>query len=125
MTSDSAPANREQLLGKLRRSNEMSITVIGRNTRRKLSTLVWFVLDNQKRVILVPMHGSNTEWFKNLAKDPQIELSLDAISMPFRATIVRDPKKVEKVLDMFRAKYRSMWSESYYTTRDIYVEVSL
>ena len=101
----------------------MSITVTGRKTKRKLSTPVWFVLDKQGRVILVPMHGPNTGWFKNLVKDPRIELRVDGIPMSFRATIVRDSDKVEEVLDMFRAKYRSMWSESYYTKRDVYVEV--
>jgi deazaflavin-dependent oxidoreductase (nitroreductase family) len=103
----------------------MSITVTGRNTKRKLSTPVWFVLDDQNRVILVPVHGSNTEWFKNLAKDPRIELSIDQVTMSFSATIVRDSNRVEEVLDKFRTKYGSMWSESYYATRDVYVEVPL
>jgi hypothetical protein len=116
------PAIREDLLDRLKRSSEVSITVTGRKTKKKFSTQVWFVLNGEK-VMLVPMKGSESEWLKDLAKDPQIELRVDKISIPFRATIVRDSDKVERVLDEFRAKYKSMWSESYYSKRDVYVEV--
>jgi len=71
------------------------------------------------------MKGSENNWFKDLAKDPQIGLSVDEISVPSKAALVRDSDRVEKVLDKFRAKYKSMWSESYYTKRDVYVEVPL
>ena len=121
----SQPAQREKFLSKLRQSNEVNITVTGRKTRKRFSTPVWFVLDAQENVILVPMKGSDNDWFKDLVKDPQIELGVDEIVIPFKATIVRDSDEVEEVLDKFRAKYRSMWSESYYAKRDVYVEVSV
>lgn len=98
------------------------MTVRGRITKRKFSTPVWFVLDGGK-VILVPIKGSESDWFKNLKKDPSIELGLDEITLPSKATLVNDSTQVKKVLDMFRAKYKSEWSESYYIKRDVYVEV--
>jgi deazaflavin-dependent oxidoreductase (nitroreductase family) len=116
--------SRRSLLDRLKHSNEVNITVTGRKTKKKFSTPVWFVLDGEK-IILVPMKGSDNEWYKDLAKDPQIELGVDDATTPFKATLVRDSAKVEKVLDGFRAKYKSMWSESYYTKRDVYVEVPL
>jgi deazaflavin-dependent oxidoreductase (nitroreductase family) len=116
--------SRGTLLDRLKHSNEVRITVTGRRTKKKFSTPVWFVLDGEK-VILVPMKGSDNEWFKDLAKEPQIELGVDNTTIPSKATLVRDSTKVEKVLDRFREKYRSMWSESYYIKRDAYVEVPL
>ena len=101
----------------------MKITVTGRKTKKKFSTPVWFVLDGEEKVILVPTKGSDNDWFKDLVKDPRIELSIDEISIPSNATLVRDSNQVKKVLDKFRAKYKSMWSESYYTKRDVCVEV--
>ena len=106
----------------MKHSDEVTITVTGRRTKRKFSTPVWFVLDREK-VILVPMKGSDNEWYKDLAEWPQIELGVDDITIPFKATLIRGPTRVEKVLDGFRTKYKSMWSESYYTKRDAYVEV--
>ena len=121
MTSDS-PAGREELLDRLKESREVKITVTGRKTKKRFSNPVWFVLDGE-RVVIVPTKGSDNNWFKNLVQTPQIELSAGGISAPFNASIVRDHKQVEKVIDKLRAKYRPMWSEAYYTKRDVYVEV--
>jgi hypothetical protein len=102
----------------------VSIIYSGRKTKREFSTPVWFVL-NEETVMLVPMKGSDTDWFKNLEKDTQIKLRVDGIEIASRATLLRGSKRVEKVLDKFRTKYKSMWSESYYTKRDVYVEVTV
>ncbi len=96
--------------------------VTGRKTKKEFTTPVWFVLEGRK-VVLVPMKGSDNHWFKNLVKNPWIRLGVGTTSIDSKATIMRDPGQVEKVLDEFRVKYRSMWSESYYTKRDVYVEV--
>ena len=103
--------SRRSLLDRLKISNEVSITVTGRKTGKRFSAPVWFVLDREK-VILVPMKGSDNEWYKDLVKDPQIELGVGDTTIPFKATLVRDPNSVERVLDRFREKYKSMWSES-------------
>jgi deazaflavin-dependent oxidoreductase (nitroreductase family) len=114
--------SRRSLLDRLKRSTEVNITVIGRRTKKRFSAPVWYVLDGEK-VVLVPMKGSDNNWFKDLENNPQIELSAGGIAIPLKATLVRDSDRVEKVLDRFRAKYRSIWSESYYVKRDVYVEV--
>jgi len=122
LTSDYIPANRQELLNRLKESKEVNITVTGRKTKRRFSTPVWFVVDGD-RIAIVPTKGSDNNWFKNLVQTPNIELSAGGISAPFSASIVRDSKQVEKVIDKLRAKYRHMWSEAYYTKRDVYVEV--
>ena len=76
-------------------------------------------------MLLVPTKGSDNDWFKNLAENAQIELGVDGTAIKSEARLVRDPKRVEMILDEFRGKYRSMWSESYYTKRDVCVEVPL
>jgi hypothetical protein len=102
----------------------VNITVTGRKTKKRFSTPVWFVLDGE-RVAIVPMKGSDNNWFKNLVQSHQIELSAGGISALYKTSIVRDPRQVQEVIDKLRAKYRSMWSEAYYTKRDVYVEVSV
>jgi F420H(2)-dependent quinone reductase len=119
------PAQRENFLKKLKQSSEVNIRVTGRKTKRKFSTPVWFVLneEEEKKVILVPTMGSDNNWFKNLAKDPQIELSVGGEVITSKATIVRDSNQVGKAIDKLRVKYKPMWSESYYTKRDVCVEI--
>jgi hypothetical protein len=116
------PVNRKDFLSRLKQSSEVRITVRARISKRYVSAPVWFAVDGGKAV-LVPMKGSDSNWFKDLKKDPHIELNVGDMTIPLKANLVRNPKQVEKVLDKFRAKYRSTWSESYYTKRDVYVEV--
>jgi F420H(2)-dependent quinone reductase len=119
-----ASASRKDFLDRLKQSSEVKITVIGRKTKKRFSIPVWFALDGSK-VVLVPMKGSDNNWYKDLEKDPQIELSVDNIVIPSRATLVRDPNQTNKAIEKLRAKYKSMWSESYYTKRDVSVEITM
>ena len=120
----SRPSDREALLEKLQHSSEVEITVTGRKTNRKLSTPVWFTIEGRK-VLIVPTKGSENQWFKNLLKNPLMELRAGGISVSARASISRDSKKAERVVGELRKKYRSMWSDSYYTKRDSCAEVEL
>lgn len=114
--------NRKDLVDRLKRSSEVDITVVGRATKKRFSTPVWFVLERD-RVLLLPIKGSGSNWLKNLVKDPLIEIGVGDTRRTSKATIITDPERLNAVFDKFRAKYGSMWSESYYTTRDVYVEV--
>ena len=114
-------SQRESFLGKLKQTGELTITVTGRKTKRKFSTPVWFAMEGQ-RILLVPVKGSDSNWFKNLEKNPEIELSVDDAKISSKANLVSDPANVKKILEKFRAKYKSQWSE-YYSKQDVYVEV--
>lgn len=116
--------NREKFLNELKRSGEVNITVTGRKTKKKLSTPVWFVLEGEK-VMLVPMKGSDSNWFKNLVNNQQIELGINDDAITCNARIVRNSDQTKQVIDRLRTKYKSEWAESYYTKRDAYVQVSM
>ena len=116
--------SRDDFLNRLKRSNEVEITVTGRKSKKRFSTPVWFVVEG-RRVVIVPTKGSDNNWFKNVTKDPKIELSAGGISIPVRATVVKDAGQVTKVVDELKTKYKSMWSDSYYSKRDVCVEVTL
>ena len=115
---------REIFLNKLKRTGELQITVTGRKTKKKFSAPVWFVLDgDNKRATIVPVKGADSNWFKNLAKDPSIELAVDDSTISSKASLVRDSNQTKQVIEKLKAKYKSEWSESYYTKRDAFVEV--
>jgi hypothetical protein len=48
--------------------------VIGRKSGRTISIPVWFVLEGEK-LYLLPVQGSNTQWYKNVLRNPQIALA--------------------------------------------------
>jgi deazaflavin-dependent oxidoreductase (nitroreductase family) len=120
----SSSNSRGDFLDKPKESSEVRITVTGRKTMKKFSTPVWFVLEGRK-VILVPTMGSDNNWFKDLMKDPRIELGVGKSAIASEATVLRDPDQAEKAIGKFRAKYKSMRSDSYSTKRDVCVEVSM
>jgi nitroimidazol reductase NimA-like FMN-containing flavoprotein (pyridoxamine 5'-phosphate oxidase superfamily) len=57
----------------LQGANQVEITVTGRTSGRSLSYPVWFALDGDT-LYLIPVRGSDTEWYKNLRKTPTIRL---------------------------------------------------
>ena len=57
----------------LQNAREIDITVTGRSSGRSLTYPVWFALDGDK-LYLIPVKGSDTDWYKNLRKTPTIRL---------------------------------------------------
>ena len=107
----------------LQGSNEIEITVTGRTSGRSLSYPVWFALDGDK-LYLIPVRGSDTEWYKNLRKTPTIRLAARGKTFTTRARLLTDEAQLGKVLEKFRDKYgRNV--KSYYPKLDVAVEVPL
>ena len=57
----------------LQGSNEIEITVTGRTSGRSISFPIWFAVDGEK-LYLIPVKGSDTEWYKNVRKTPTIRV---------------------------------------------------
>ena len=107
----------------LQGSNEIEITVTGRTSGRSLTYPVWFALDGDK-LYLLPVKGSDTEWYKNLRKTPTIRLSARGKTFTANARFLTDEAQLDKVLEKFRDKYgRNV--KPYYPKLDVAVEVPL
>jgi deazaflavin-dependent oxidoreductase (nitroreductase family) len=107
----------------LQGANEIEITVTGRTSGRSLSYPVWFALDGDK-LYLLPVRGSDTDWYKNLRKTPTIRLEARGKTLTTSAYLLTDQAQIGKVLEKFRDKYgRNV--KSYYPKLDVAVEVPL
>ncbi len=101
----------------------IEITVTGRTSGRSLSYPVWFALEGDK-LYLIPVKGSDTEWYKNLRKRPSIRLEARGKTFTTSARLLTDEAQIGKVLEKFRDKYgRNV--KSYYPKLDVAVEVPL
>jgi deazaflavin-dependent oxidoreductase (nitroreductase family) len=103
---------------------EVELTVTGRKSGRELSRPVWFVREGDT-LDLVPVSGSDSDWYKNARKAPTVRLTAGGAQLTERATPITDPAKVAEILDKFRAKYGAQDVAAYYTKQDVAVEVSL
>jgi hypothetical protein len=67
------PTPNDALKDRLSRYREINLSVTGRKSGRTISQPVWFVYDDDK-VYLLPVRGSDTQWYKNVLKDPTIRI---------------------------------------------------
>jgi deazaflavin-dependent oxidoreductase (nitroreductase family) len=108
----------------LERTDEVDITVTGRKTGRQITLPVWFVAEGD-RLWLLPVRGSDSDWYRNLLKTPTIRLSAEGAEYEARVRPITDPGKVREVVRKFRAKYGAAEIEKYYEKPDVAVEVPL
>jgi deazaflavin-dependent oxidoreductase (nitroreductase family) len=108
----------------LESSREIELTVTGRKSGREISLPVWFVRDGEK-LYLVPVRGSDSDWYRNVLKEPTIRLTAGDAQLTARATPITDTAQVGEILNQFRAKYGAQDVEAYYPRQDAAVEVPL
>jgi deazaflavin-dependent oxidoreductase (nitroreductase family) len=108
----------------LKSTDEIELAVTGRKSGRKSSRPVWFVQEGDK-LHLLPVTGSDSEWYKNVLKNPEITLAADGAKLTAKAKPITDPKKVREVVEKFRAKYGAGEVKKYYSKFDVAVEVPL
>lgn len=105
-------------------SNELQIAVTGRKSGNKIALPVWFVRENNT-VFLLPLNGSDTQWYKNLEKAKKITISSGNLKLEPTVKLVRDQKKIEVIIEKLRKKHSPAEVKKYYTKFDAGVELSL
>ena len=118
------PVQTDSLKAHLARSNEINITVIGRKSGRKSSRPVWFVLEGDD-LYLLPVEGSDTQWYQNVLKNPRIEVEVGSAKGEFKAILITEPTEVATVADKFRKKYGPGDVKKYYSKFDVALLVPL
>jgi len=114
------PARNDALKDRLSRYREINITVTGRKSRRTISIPVWFVLEDEK-LYLLPVQGSDTQWYKNVLKNPSIRIDARGAEAEVKIVLVTDAKQVSSVVEKFRAKYGNTDVKKYYSKFDVAV----
>jgi len=116
------PAPNHALKDRLSRYRQINLSVTGRRSGRTISQPVWFVLDNDNdKVYLLPVRGSETQWYKNVLKHPSIRIDARGADAEFHAVPVSDQTQVSSVIEKFRAKYGAGDVKKYYSKFDVAV----
>jgi deazaflavin-dependent oxidoreductase (nitroreductase family) len=111
------PAPNDALRDRLSRSREINITVTGRESGRTISIPVWFVLEDDT-LYLLPVQGSDTQWYKNVLKNPSIRIEAGGVEAEVQAVPVKDTTQVKSVVEKFRDKYGANDVRKYYSKLD-------
>jgi deazaflavin-dependent oxidoreductase (nitroreductase family) len=116
------PAQKEIFKGRLSELREIEISVVGRKSGHAVSIPVWFVSEDDK-IDLLPVQGSDTQWYKNLLKNPSIRIKAGGTQGEFEGVPITDAKVVSSVAEKFRKKYGAGDVKKYYSKLDVAVLV--
>jgi deazaflavin-dependent oxidoreductase (nitroreductase family) len=106
----------------LENTKEIELTTTGRTSGREISNPVWFVRQGDT-LYLLPVRGSDSNWYKNVRKTPTIRLAAGETAYTARAKPITDAASVDRVVANFRDKYGAREVKTYYSKPDVAVEV--
>jgi deazaflavin-dependent oxidoreductase (nitroreductase family) len=118
------PTQNDSLKDRLSRYREITVTVTGRKSGRTISIPVWFVFEDDK-LYLLPVQGSDTQWYKNVLKNSKIRINARGGEAEFQAIPITDPKRVSIVVEKFRERYGVTDVKKYYSKFDVAVLVQM
>jgi hypothetical protein len=111
---------------RLDRVSEIRLSVKGRKSGRDISRPVWFVHEGNT-LYLLPVQGSDTNWYKNLLVEPTLKISVngEGEEIQVRGKPMTDSKRVDDIVSKFKSKYGEGDVKKYYPKVDVAVEVPL
>jgi len=118
------PTQSDDLRKRLSQYREINISVTGRKSGRTISIPVWFVCEEDK-LYLLPVQGSDTQWYKNVLKNPVIRIDARGAEATLKVVLVTDAKQVSAVVEKFRGKYGGGDVRKYYSKFDVAVVAAM
>lgn len=105
------------------KADEIEMSVTGRESGQEIPRPVWFIREGNI-LYLLPIHGSDTNWYKNVRKNPNMKISVSGgEKITRKAKTITDTNKVKDVVEKFRAKFGASDVKKYYTKLDACVEL--
>jgi len=117
--------SKADLLQRLNRASELRLSVKGRKSGRDIPRPVWFVHEGNT-LYLLPVQGSDTNWYKNLLVAPTLKISVNVREeIPSRGEPITDRNSVDDIIKKFNSKYGEGDVKRYYPKVDVAVGVPL
>jgi len=118
------PKTTGNLKDRLARYRQINLSVIGRKSGKTISNLVWFVAEGDT-LYLLPVRGSDTQWYRNVLKNPSIRIDARGADAKLRAKPITNSDAVKSVIEKFRQKYGAGDVKKYYSKFDVAVVVEM
>ena len=109
---------------RLNRVSEITLSVKGRKSGKDIPRPVWFVHEGNT-LYLLPVQGSDTNWYRNLLVDSTLKISVIGIEVRVRGKPITDSNRVDDIVRKFKSKYGEGDVKKYYPKVDVAVEVPL
>src|ERR671933_2673893 len=99
---------------KLNKVYGITLSVKGRKSGTDIARPVWFVHEGNT-LYLLPVQGSDTNWYKNLLADPTLKISVNGLESPAKGKPITDSSRVNDIVRKFKSKYGEGEVKKYYT----------
>ena len=109
---------------RLKRTYEITLSVKGRKSGREIRRPVSFVHE-RNTLYLLPVQGSDTNWYKNLLVYPTLKISVNGEEISESGKPITDGNSVDDIVGKFRSKYGEGDVKKYYPKTDVAVEVPI
>ena len=116
--------SKDDLRQRLKKVYEITLNIKGRKSGKDIPRPVWFVHETNT-LYLLPVYGSDTNWYKNMVVDPTLKISVNDLEIIERGKPITDNNMVNDVVKKFKFKYGEGEVKKYYTNFDVAVEVTL
>lgn len=116
--------SKANLYERLNRASEITLSVKGRKSGRDIPRPVWFVHEGNT-LYLLPVQGSDTDWYKNFLVDPALKISANNAETTVRGKPITDSNRVGDIVRKFKSKYGEGDVKKYYPKTNVAVEVPL
>jgi hypothetical protein len=114
----------DELKNALQDARELELTVTGRSSGKESTRPIWFVLEGDK-LLLLPVGGADSGWYRNIQKTPTVGLRADGAEYRGGAEPTEEPNTVDHVAEVFGEKYGADKVKAYYPNLNAAVEVPL
>ncbi len=103
-SSDAQESELQSVLARVANESTLEITTTGRKSGKPRTKPIWFVYDQGNLYIQSGQDGK-THWYRNLQKNPQMQLKIGQLVLTGKAQFVTDTAETERIHDLFRSKY--------------------
>ena len=116
--------SKDNLKDRLARYRQINLSVTGRKSGKTITNPVWFVVEADT-LYLLPVHGSDTQWYQNVLKNPHIRIGARGAEAEFTTKPITKMDAVKSVIEKFREKYGAGDVKKYYSKFDVAVEADI
>src|ERR671939_901680 len=88
----------------LNSASEITLSVKGRKSGRDIPRPVWFVHEDNT-LYLLPVQGSDTNWYKNLLANPTLKISVNGVEASAEGKPITDSNRVGDIVRKFKSTY--------------------
>jgi hypothetical protein len=67
------------------------------------------------------VRGSDTQWYKNMLKNPQFRIDARGVEAKLGTVLIHDANTLQSVIEKFREKYGAKDVKKYYSKFDVVV----